>query len=266
MKSFVRHNIELLVIVSLFAIFGLLKIVMENQFAFLNLYFIPVLISGYFLGKKRAILSAIASVLLAILFLINWPNELLAANGQLYGSLNILVWACLLVLSSILVSTLNESRHIRQATATLHLLEKYMRDISKQENHCARVGRIARAIGQELKLQTRMINSIEAAGLLHDIADTEAGLDLISDCSRVNRHAKNPAIGEAIPILSRRRRHSSKSIGAKILKVADLYDTAQTADSDGSLLEVVHYIESQTDKDSTVVIRALIRAVNKNIA
>lgn len=269
MRNFARYNIEIIVVISLFAIFGLLKIVIEYEFAFLNLYFIPVLVSGYFLGRKRAILSAIASVLLTILFLIKWPDELLAANGQLYGGLNILVWASLLVLSSILVSTLNESNRDRQATATLRLLEKYVRDISKKENHCVRVGRLARVIGQELRLQTQMINSFEVAGLLHDIADTEAGLDLISDCSRVQERNSNPRISEAIPILSRKYRRSGKHtmpIGARILKIADLYDTAQTANSDCELLDTIQYIESQTDEGCTIIINALIRAIHKNIA
>ncbi|HEB13141.1 MAG TPA: HD domain-containing protein [Actinobacteria bacterium] len=269
MRNFARNNIEMLVIVSLFAIFGMLKIVVANEFAFLNLYFIPVLISGYFLGKKRAILSAVASVLLTVLFLINWPDELLASSGQLYGSLNILVWASLLVLSSILVSTINESRHHRHATATLQLLEKYMRDMAAQENHCSRVGRLTRAIAQELKLPPQMIDSVEAAGLLHDVADTEAGLELISDCSRIKDSTNNDIISEAIPILSRSHRRPGKHsmpFGARILKVADLYDTAQSADQNRELLEIVQYLESKTDESCTIVIKALLRTIHKNIA
>ncbi|HEB12232.1 MAG TPA: hypothetical protein ENI11_00980 [Actinobacteria bacterium] len=269
MRNFARQNIEILVIVSLFAIFGLLKIVIANEFAFLNLYFIPVLISGYFLGKKRAILSAIASVLLTVLFLIRWPDELLASSGQLYGGLNILVWASLLVLSSILVSTFNESRYYRQATATLQLLEKYMRDIATQENHCARVGRLSRAIAQELKLPAQMVNGVEAAGLLHDIADTEAGLELISDCGKIQDSTNNDVISEAIPILSRGHRLFGKHtmpFGARILKVADLYDTERTANRDGQLLEMVQHLESETDESCTIVIKALLRTVQKDIA
>ncbi len=267
MRNFARNNIEVLVIASLFAIFGLLKIVIANEFAFLNLYFIPVLISGYFLGKKRAILSAVASVLLTVLFLIRWPDELLASSGQLYGGLNILVWASLLVLSSILVSTINESRYYRQTTATLQLLEKYMRDIATQENHCARVGRLTREIAEELKLPPQMINSIEAAGLLHDVADTEEGLELISDCGKIQNHSKNEIIGEAIPILSyRHRRFGTMPFGSRILRVADLYDTAKTADRNRELLDIVQYLESQTDESCTIVIKALLRTIHKNIA
>jgi len=269
MRSFVRNHTEILIVLSLFAIFGLLKIVMANEIALLNLYFIPVLLSGYFLGKKRAILSAVASVLLAVLFMIRWPDELFGANPELYAGLNILVWAALLVLSSILVSTLNESRHHRQATATLQLLEKYIKDKGEQENHATRVGRLAREIARELKLHPRLLASVEAAGLLHDIADTEAGMDLINECHALKCGASNPIIGEAIPILSRmhqRPGQSVTSIGPNILIIADLYDTALSADRNRDLLQMVQYLESETDESSTIVIRALTRVINSRVA
>lgn len=269
MRGFANKNIEMLVVLSLFAIFGLLKVVMANEIAFLNLYFIPVLLSGYFLGKKRAILSAVASVLLAVLFMIRWPTEMLGAGGELYAGLNVLVWASLLILSSILVTTLNEGRHHRQAAATLRLLEKYISDISKQDNHSNRVGRLAREIAQELKLDGRLMSSIEAAGLLHNIADDEGGLDLITRCSRLEGAANNPIIGEAIPILSRMRDQSNQSvtsIGPNILLIADLYDAAHSEDKNRDLLHMVQYLESETDKSCTVVIRALARVINKQVA
>ena len=269
MKSFALHNAEALVVLSLFAIFGLLKIAMANEMAFLNLYFIPVLISGYFLGRKKTILSAVGSVLLAVLFLVRWPEELLGSGGQLYGGLNILVWASLLILASILISTLNEGRHHRQATMTLRLLEKYISDLAKQDNHSARVGRLARAIAQELKVHPRLADSVEAAGLLHDIADTAPGLDLITECNEIQQGITNPIIGDAIPILSRRHKGSGDSVtavGPHILHVADLYDTAHSADRNSNLLQLVQHIEAKTDESYTVVIRALTRVVNSQIA
>ena len=269
MRGLARKNIEILIVLSLFAIFGLLKVVMANEIAFLNLYFIPVLLSGYFLGKKRAILSAVASVLLAVLFMIRWPTEMLGVGGELYAGLNVLVWASLLILTSILVSTLNEGRHHRQATATLRLLEKYIRDIAEQENHSARVGRLAREIAQELKLHPRLINSVEAAGLLHDIADDEAGMDLIVKCNQIQDGVTNPIIGEAIPILSRRHQYSTQevtSVGPNILIIADLYDTALSEDNDRDLLHMVQYLESETDESCVIVIKALTRVINRQVA
>jgi hypothetical protein len=269
MRNFAHTNAEPLIIISLFAIFGLLKAAAANQIAYLNLYFIPVLVSGYFLGRRRAMLSAGASVLLAVLFLIRWPDELLQAQGRLYANLNILVWASLLMLSSILVSTLNENRHHRQAKITLQLLEKYVRDIAEQDNHPARVGRLSREIAQEMRLPSPIVNSVTAAGYLHDITDSDAGLRLISDCSRIEDSADSPIIGEAIPILSRRHQqpgHPVTAIGPKILTVADLYDTAFSADRNRDLLQVVQYLETETDESFILVIKALLRVIHKKTA
>lgn len=265
MRRFAHKNSEALVVFALFAVFGLLKITLANKVAMLNLYFIPVLVSGYFLGKKRAILAALASVLLAVLFFVRWPGELVETGSQLSTGLNILVWATLLLLSSILVSTLNESRQHRQATATFKLLEKYIRDVAMRDTHPARVGRLAREVADELKLHPRLIDSIEAAGLLHDISDGTAGIELIEDCISVGVGTGNTVIDGALPILIGNHRHVNENrplpIGSRILKIADLYDSARSVDNVSEPWQLIHEIESKTDKNDGRLINALSRVV-----
>lgn len=229
---------------SMLAAFGLVKVVLSDKVAFLNIYFIPVLLAGYYLGKKPAILTSIASVLLMIIFFIRWPAELgFAPDGQLYTGLSLVVWGCFLVLATIMVSTINENRQRRMALATLALLEKYLRRATNgngPESHVARVASLAIAIAKDLRIPSDFLVGIEAAGLLHDIGDSDEGFDLVENSGVAGIAQPGSQVGVALPILIAGRgrpvRHADWAAfrtSARILAIADLYDElTQKADFD----------------------------------
>jgi HD-GYP domain-containing protein (c-di-GMP phosphodiesterase class II) len=231
MKRLLKTQPELIVVLSSLAVFALVKLVLANKFAFLNLYFIPVLIAGYYLGKRPAILSSIVSVLLTALFVIRWPHELLQeSQSALYMGLNLLVWASFLILVGLMVSTLNENRQRRLALATHEVLEKYLRQsIEGPQSHQVRVAALAKAIAKEMRLGPEFVSSIEAAALLHDLGESENGYDLLADSSRLGPASRDTIIGTALPIIvaktdSLGRKRGAVTIGAKILAVADAFD------------------------------------------
>lgn len=229
---------------SILAAFGLVKVVLSDKVAFLNIYFIPVLLAGYYLGKKPAILTSVASVLLMIIFFIRWPAELgFAANGQLHTGLSLVVWGCFLVLATIMVSTINENRQQRMALATLGLLEKYLRRATNgdgPESHVARVATLAMAIARDLRIPSDFLIGIEAAGLLHDIGDSDEGFDMVEKTGSARIAAPGSTVDVALPILIAGRGRSIRHVdraavrtSARILAIADLFDElTQTRDSD----------------------------------
>jgi len=268
MQRLSKSNFEALLVISLFVVFGVLKIVLANKIAMLNLYFIPVLVAGYYLGKKRAVLSAIASVLLAVLFMIRWPNEIIEGNNELYSGLNILVWASLLILSSILVSTLNERRQYKQNANTFFLLEKYLKDVTMQESHPSRVSKMARKVGEELRLHPRLTRGIEAAALIHDIADTPEGKELLLECSK-SGNGTDPIFDVALPVLLKKDSTTtldSLPIGSTILDVVDRYDDLCNESDDMEAWQLIRELESTAGKGEQRVITALSRTLHKQTA
>lgn len=228
-----RHMEVAIVILSL-AIFALVKLTLANKFAFLNFYYLPVLLSGYYLGRRPAIMSSILGVLLALFFVVNWPAELLAeSGGRLDLGLDLLVWASFLMLVSILVSTLNENRHRRVALATQELLGKYIqRSFEVDGSHTERVSRLATAAARQMHLPSTLVRQIEAAGRLHDLSENELALALMPKSSRIELDKARALVSGAVPLAVESREYrqdsgskrASVSIGAKILAVADLYD------------------------------------------
>ena len=73
MKDFILDHLEgaivALIIIGIVAI----AFLVYYKSSFLNFFFLPVILAGYFLGKKRAVLAGIFCILLVILYLIFSP-------------------------------------------------------------------------------------------------------------------------------------------------------------------------------------------------
>ena len=66
---FLKHfegSLILLILVGILAI----AFLVHFKFAFLNFFFLPVILAGYFLGKKEAVLISILSILLVVLYIL----------------------------------------------------------------------------------------------------------------------------------------------------------------------------------------------------
>lgn len=255
--------------------FVILKLVIAGKFAFLNLYFIPVLLAGYYLGKRPAILTGLASVLLMAIFFIRWPAELTAQNnGAFNTALDLLVWGCLLMLVTIMVSTINENRQRRGALATLELLERYLRratDTDGSESHVARVASLAMAIAKEMRMPADFLTGIEAAGLIHDMGDTAEGLDIVETSSVLSSKNPESLAGTALPILiARDKRRAAPNTetalqsSARILALADMYDDI-TVSAEAEPMAALKLIEHEGTFDK-LMLNALKHVVQRRLS
>lgn len=260
--------IECFVVLACIAIFLVLKIVLANKFALLNLYYIPVFLSGYYLGKKPAILTGFLSILMMLLFVIRWPGELLEQHDSLYMGLNLVLWASFLLLVSILISTLNENRQRRCALGTEELLERYLKlSIEGPDNHPARVAQLAKAIARKMHLPADFIASLEAAALLHDLKESKHGLRMIAD-SMNQGLAENKSFGNALPLIIAEEpdqpHQTGLAIGSKILSVADAFDEIANKFGTVEPMLLINDMERENKYDHAVtsVLRRLIQSQN----
>jgi adenylate cyclase len=67
-KAFVLRHFELAVVLVLVIATAFAVLVAGNKVAFLNFYYIPVLVAGYFLGRNQGVLVAVAGVLMVGLY------------------------------------------------------------------------------------------------------------------------------------------------------------------------------------------------------
>ncbi len=171
-------NKELWLALSLLALAGLLNYLATSQRMVLGFYALPTLYSAYFYGRRHAILTALASMLLVGL-LVHYNPTLLTEvqKGQLIEAHwhEITAWVGVLIVASYAMGALHEQHENRvwELSQTYHGLLLILRQfISKDkytENHPYRVSIYGVKIAAHMRLSAKRIEDIRAASLLHDI-------------------------------------------------------------------------------------------------
>ena len=79
-----------------------------DKLAFLNFYFLPIILSGYYLGRRKAVLGAFFAVLMVVAYVYYEPDAFMseATEGALYG--HIIAWGSFLILAGAVVGGLHE--------------------------------------------------------------------------------------------------------------------------------------------------------------
>src|SRR5271165_930352 len=104
---------ELLLLLSLFTIAGTLQFFAESLPMALCFYFLPILYSAYFFGRRHATLTAFACVFLVVL--LDFMNNMMPAHRTLAlpgeRVFNVAIWAGVLIVTSYVMGTLYERNH-----------------------------------------------------------------------------------------------------------------------------------------------------------
>jgi putative nucleotidyltransferase with HDIG domain len=260
----IRHFEEIIVLVVLLSIICISYLVAEKM-AMLNFYYLPVLLAGYFVGKRASVLVAIFSILTVLLFAILNRDVFGAGRGIGYLASGFCGWGGFLLLTSYLVGSLYEQKQkrineLRRAyVGILEILVKFLESTDRYtKGHSERVAGYAMDIAIAMGLARREVENIRVAALLHDIGKVEISANLIGKAASLTREetmqvAKHTEKGadllvsvggvlkEAIPIILEHHKYFAQmekptdnisrisSLGTRIVAVADSFD-AMTSD------------------------------------
>ena len=247
-KLFFFRNFErifvLLLVLAMLGIHGLV----EQKFAFLNFYYLPMILAGFYGGRRFAVMAGVFVVALVLYY--QYVQGLDMLPGFYGGALLALVpWAGFLILTGYVVGGLAEQRQARldevknAYLATLELLTYHIESTERHQlGHSNRVAEVAAAIGRELELSADDVENLRVAALLHEVGTRDQRLlrllsRSVTDSSVTVARAMRGAaeiiaeyghyyeiVGEdwdieALPI----------PLTVKILAVADAFETLQTA-------------------------------------
>lgn len=187
-------NRELWLLLSLFAIGGLLNWLVASHGMVLGLYTLPTLFSAYVYGRRHAVLTACASILLV--------GGIVSANRQLMVDSNSLgdvgrwidltVWGSLLIVTAYAMGTLYErkSKHLRELRCTyfgvLTILQQFISNDKYTHNHSYRVAMYASAIAVRMGFDEQTVDDIHAAALLHDIGKLETSREILHKAANLS--------------------------------------------------------------------------------
>jgi putative nucleotidyltransferase with HDIG domain len=266
LRSFERVNRELWLLLSLFVLVGVLNVAVAGHRVILSLFTLPTLFSAYVYGRRHATLTALASVLLVVLWMGTRPDALasaLAERSVLAYSLDVVLWGCGLMVTGYLMGSLYERKEhgLRELRETYHGILLILRHLVAKdrytEHHSYRVSIYATKLAAELGFDSERIEDVRAAALLHDIGKLGVSRTVLYKAARltadeftlVQRHVQYGAdllqpvggtLRRVIPIVLA---HHDKFDGtgyretqgdeippeARVLMVADVYD-ALTSD------------------------------------
>jgi len=266
LKRFVVKNFEKILVFVILLVAFLGTLLVENTSVVLDFYFLPVLVAGYFLGKRSGLLAAVLSILLVLLSALIFPQRMFAATRIWQDVAALCGWGGFLILTSIAVGSLYEVKEqqlhdLKNAyIGVLEILSKYLESTDPYTSgHSTRVSELATAIAIEMRLSAGETDNIRVAGLLHDIGKIEISGEVLRKAASLTSgeqaylesHAQKGArllssiggvLKEVVPIVLSHHQYfvsklesdkgsgsQSVPLGARIIAVADAFD-AMTSD------------------------------------
>jgi len=264
-KVFLFRQFEKILVISILIIIVIINYFVSYKIGFLNFFYLPIIATGYFLGKRMAVLAAVLCILIVIVFLMLFPSSFFIPEvGKAYVIVSLTAWSSFLILASAAIGYLYEEkeRRIKDLKAAyigiLEILSKYLESTDRYtQGHSVRVARLSEDIARVMGLPTFERENIRAAALLHDIGKTEISMNVVHKAASltaaekevIDAHSEKGAeilslvggvLKEAIPIVLshhnyyfENKNNSSDGkdvvpLGAAIIAVADAYDAIIT--------------------------------------
>jgi hypothetical protein len=245
-KRFIYRHFERLLVLLLVASLLLIHRFIEYKLAFLSFYYLPIIVAGFLVGRRMAVWASLFVVLFVVF--IQAVQGLDGAAGIHTEELMYLVpWGGFLILTGYCVGALAEQRAARTddvRSTYLTMLELLTIHVDSSDRmrrgHSYRVGERAVLLAVELGLTDSQQEDLRVAGLLHEIGPRDPRLVRVMSDIPSERDSKLSSMRSALRLVDEYSHYHEVvsrgwpvddtriSIGAKILAVADAYETLQT--------------------------------------
>jgi hypothetical protein len=190
LKDFVLEHFELSLVFLVFLGIVGIALLVQYKLAFLNFFFLPVIISGHFLGKKHGVLTAFFSILVVVCYLLLTGKISQAENVlSLEEFINILAWGSFLLLTGAIVGTASEqmeNRLRKLKTAYVGILEimfKYLEYGDEEQPASVRISHTAGKMAAAAGLETREVENIKSAALLSESSSLHKSISFFYEIS-----------------------------------------------------------------------------------
>jgi putative nucleotidyltransferase with HDIG domain len=263
-QFFLKHFEKILIgVILIVAFLGTLFI--EEKSLVLNFYYLPVLVAGYFLGRRMGVLTAVFSILMVVICMMLSPQPFFGNKVFLFSLAELSSWGGFLILASVAVGTLYEQNERRLADlrnayiGVLEILSKYLESTDRYtKGHSLRVSELAMETAIAMEVPRSEVENVRVAGLLHDIGKIEISGEILRKAAELSTEERElidahpvrgayilSAVGsvlkEVVPIVIAHHKYFVDALetserdlrkiplGARIVAVADSFD-AMTSD------------------------------------
>jgi len=256
---------ELIIVFLLVVITAIIFFFVSNQRAFLNFFYLPVLLGAYFYGRRYATMAALFSLILIGVVACVYPGTFGSAEYNDLGRwLDIGTWGGFLLVTGYFMGLLYEKKEearkdIRRTYhGVVEMLSLLIDSVDQYtHSHSYRVSVLAEKLALRLGCGEEEVENIRIAALLHDLGKVGVSREVLNkigtltadDQAHLKTHTMkaarllNPLGGRVTELLPLIIGHHEKydgngyhslvgesiPLGARIIAVADVYD-ALTSD------------------------------------
>ncbi len=108
LKDYITRNFEQAFVLLILVVTFLINYFVPQKIAFLNFYFLPIILGGYYLGQRKAVLGAMLCVLLVSLYVVLSPESFTPNGSVLDVYTYVTTWGGFLILAGAVVGKLHE--------------------------------------------------------------------------------------------------------------------------------------------------------------
>jgi hypothetical protein len=301
-----QRSLEIILVIIVVALAALLFKVPSYKMAVFNLFYLPVVLAAFFLGRYRAGILALLSVIAASTVASLDLSSFAAFSSPLVIGLAITIWGAVLGLVALLVGTLGDERSAKIAelheayVGVVEVFSKYQQSANpKLKDRSRRVSELSQEVAQQMKLSIQEIDDVRVAALLQDmesieitakvikkaigdLSDMESdftphtfhGTDLVQSLGSVLRGVLPLVVSQndlsALDVLDEKTPGASGSpMGAKVIYTVRAYDALvhESSTQFSDPQQALTLLQSDSDADHhPAVLDALQQVVNRHDA
>ena len=179
-KSQQQTSLEIILVLICLALCGLLFRVGPHRPVVLNLFYLPVVLAAFYLGRYRAGILALLCVICAAVITALDLNSLATLNSPLAIGLSLTIWGAVMGMNSLLVGTLSDERmdkikELHDAyVGVVEVLARYLNSSDPRVcDDTAKVAQLSQDVAAQMRLSDKEIDDIRVAALLQDIENIE---------------------------------------------------------------------------------------------
>ncbi|MCX7972892.1 MAG: DUF4118 domain-containing protein [Candidatus Aminicenantes bacterium] len=185
LKEYFKKHFDLFIIVIILLGIIAIAILVHYKLSLLNFFFLPVILAGYFLGKRQGVLTALLCILLVALYLFFLRHDYTFQSFSSDEIVNLVTWAGFLILTGAIVGSVSEQREARMRSLSqayigaLDIVIKYLESADEERPKAARVALLAGKLAEKLGLSRREVENIKSAALLIQAGDMATNLPFL---------------------------------------------------------------------------------------
>lgn len=175
-----RRSLEVILLLTTVVLTCMLYETVGYKIVVLNLFYLPVVLAAFFLGRYRASVLAFFSVLAASIVCALSLGDFAAFASPLIIGLSIVVWGAVLGLTTLLVGTLSDDVSSRMTelheayVGVVEVLTRYLQSANPRlKDRSQRIAELCQEAATQMHLSVKEVDDIRVAALLHDMENIE---------------------------------------------------------------------------------------------